>query len=77
MRNEYQVKDLYEAAYLYSIKKTLIKLERESNYFWFVFEDTLACEKKANEYWSGTAVGNIKAYADALKRLKERLFAQK
>lgn len=77
MKGEHFVKDLYQAAYIYSVKKPLVRLEKEQGYFWFVFEDKSQCEKLANEYWSGKAVGNIKDYADAIKTLKERLFAQK
>ena len=75
--SDYLVKDLYEASYLYSIKQPLIRLEREDNFFWFVFKDKIACEKLANDYWSSLAMGNIKDYADSIKSLKDRLFAQK
>ena len=74
---DYLVKDLYEAAYLYSLRKPILRLESENNYFWFVFSGKAECEKLANDYWSGKALGNIKSYADALKALKERLFARK
>ncbi|MEX0617020.1 MAG: DUF5659 domain-containing protein [Candidatus Woykebacteria bacterium] len=75
--SEYLVKDLYEAAYLYSSKQTLKRLAQENNYFWFVFENKVSCEKLANDYWAGKAIGNIKDYADSLQSLKKRLFAQK
>ena len=77
MKDEYLVKDLYEAAFLYSIKKPFKGLLKESNYFWFIFENKKDCEQASQGYWSGTAFGVIKNYADAIKTLKERLFAQK
>ena len=77
MKDEHFVKDLYEAGYLQATKKTLIRLERENNFFWFVFQDKADCEKLAASYWAGTAVGNIKDFADSLKTLKERLFSHK
>lgn len=77
MKQEYLVKDLYEAAYLQSIKQPLLRLKKEADFFWFVFQDKEICEILASGYWSGKAEGNIKDFADSIKNLKERLFAQK
>lgn len=77
IKMDYLVKDLYEAAYLFSQRKSLERLQQENNYFWFVFSDKKSCEYLSSQYWSGKAQGNIKDYADALKTLKERLFARK
>lgn len=75
--NEYLVKDLYEAAFLYSRNKVLKRLQKEEGFYWFVFDDRNACERLADDYWSGLASGNIKEFAVSLKTLKERLFASK
>lgn len=74
---DYLVKDLYEAAFLYSQGKELRDLRRENNFYWFVFEDKKDCEKSAADYWSGKAIGNIKSYSESIRILKERLFSQK
>ncbi len=77
MKNEFRTKDLYEAAYLVSANLPLLKLEKADTYFVFVFSEKSKCEAYSSNYWSGFAVGKIKDFADALKILKERLFAKK
>lgn len=77
MTNEYLVKDLYEASFLYAKGIKLIELRDAGKYMWFVFEDKSECERLAREYWSGAATVNAKAITDAQRTLKDYLFAKK
>ncbi|MBL7130924.1 MAG: hypothetical protein ISS45_05955 [Candidatus Omnitrophica bacterium] len=76
-RDELPVKDLYLAAFLYSSNLKLLCLRKESDFFWFIFEDKHKAEQLANQFWRKEAEGNIKVYAEALRTLKDRLFAEK
>lgn len=73
----YKTKDLYEASLIYAKGQKFLGLESESKFFWFVFESKEECKRLANEYWQGSVAVNAKAYADALRTLKDRIFAQK
>lgn len=74
METEFRTKDLYESAYLYSQGQELVRLEKDGHNYWFVFADKEACSRLSNEYWSGKS--SAKAYADAIRTLKDRIFAQ-
>lgn len=77
MENIYFTKDLWEAGYLYASEQKLIRLQKEGKFFWFIFLDKEISEKLALSYWNGEATVNPKAYSDAVRTLKDRLFAQK
>lgn len=72
----YKVKDLYEAAYLYSAGRSLVGLEKVSSYYLFVFSDSVSCIQGKSAYWSNSATVNPKLYADSLKSLKELIFLE-
>jgi hypothetical protein len=79
-QTKYLTKDFYEAAFLCAKKQKLLGLKQEQagKYFWFVFENNNnCCEKLANSYWAGTSTVNAKAYSNALRSLKDRLFSQR
>lgn len=73
---EYKTKDLYLASLLYAEGQTLERVEREGGICWFVFAERESSELLANAYWSGKAVCNARAYADAIRRLKDRVFSE-
>lgn len=73
----YSTKDLYVASLIYAAGQKFLGLREQDRYFWFIFEDKSACQKLADGYWSGEAVINAKAYADAIRTLKDRLFSQR
>jgi len=75
--NGYYTKDLYEASFLYARRQTLLGLEKDCKFFWFIFADRCACEKLSTAYWSGNIEVNAKAYSDALRTLKDRVFSQR
>lgn len=73
---EYLTKDLGEAAALYAKGVSLIKLQKDSGFCWFVFEGIKA-QSISNKYWSGKLSVDAKKYNESLRSLKDRLFAQK
>jgi hypothetical protein len=73
----YLTKDLGEAAALISKGAKMLRLQQESSFFWFVFQDKPLCEKLSNEFWSGELQVSAKTYADSIRSLKDRLFARR
>lgn len=73
---QFKTKDLYEASFLCAVGKKLVNLEQEGKVFWFVFEDSQSCIKDINAYWQGEKEVNARDFAFAIKRLKDRIFAQ-
>lgn len=75
--NVYLTKDLYEGALLYANHIKLLSLQKEGEYFWFIFEDKEKAESLSNKYWQREAQVNAKDYAEAIRSLKDRLYARK
>ena len=73
----YKTKDIYEAAALVAANLTMIGLEADSGFYWFVFENATPCRKISNDYWSNTLTVKAREYADAIRTLKDRIFASK
>jgi len=67
---------LYEAALLYAIGVRLTGLEGEPRQLWFVFERREDTQRLADSYWAGEVKVVAKRYADAIRSLKDRLFAR-
>ena len=76
MVNRYLTKDLYEASALCALGCKLIELKNEGKFYWFIFEGS-DCQKLASQYWTEEISVNAKRYADAIRTLKDRIFAQK
>ena len=74
--NVYLTKDLYEASLLYSLGKRFLGLKQENNFYWFQFEDKASCEQIADGFWSRKINVNAKTYAEAIRTLKDRIFAR-
>jgi len=74
--DEFKTKDIGEAAALYASGVKLLRLDRELNFFWFIFEKRNSIEI-SDLYWSGTLKVRAKEYNDSLKTLKDRLFSRK
>ncbi|KXK09233.1 MAG: hypothetical protein UZ21_OP11001000291 [Microgenomates bacterium OLB22] len=74
---EYATKDLGEAGALVCSSLKLLRLQKEKSFFWFVFANKSLCEQFAGEYWSGALRIPARQYSEALRSLKDRLFAQK
>ena len=73
----YQTKDLYEAALLQTHNLKLIKLVKEDNYYWFAFEDKTKAEELSAQFWRKEVEVNAKAYAEAIRGLKDRIFSRR
>ena len=74
---EYKTKDLPEAGALLASNAKLLGLEKEANFYWFLFENKLLCEQLSNAYWNNELQVSAKAYSNALKELKDRLFSRR
>lgn len=75
--DEYQTKDLGEASALLSKSATLIRLQKQDNFYWFIFLDKTLCEKISHEYWFGELFVNARDFYEQMRMLKDRLFSQK
>lgn len=76
MKNYYRVKDLYLASFLYASQKELVEVKRENRICWFIFADHASCEALATQYWAYKAVSDVKQYVDAIRTLKDLIYAQ-
>ena len=77
MRQTYQVKDLYLAAFLRVQGRILIRTIREQTVCWFVFQGKTGCEELANQYWSDTALVKVKSYVDSIQTMKDLIYARR
>lgn len=75
--NVYLTKDLYEGAFLYANHLKFLGLEKEEDFYWFIFGDKESAEALSNQYWQKEAQVNAKDYAEAIRSLKDRLYARK
>lgn len=69
-------KDLAHATALLTAGIKLIRLEREANFYWFVFENEGA-EEISKAYFSGDLKQPVKQYSMNMRFLKDRLFAER
>ena len=75
--DNYETKDLYEAAFLYASGCTLLGLDKSDKEFYFIFSEASFCTSLSNNYWNYSSEINAKKYADSIKCLKERLFSNR
>ena len=73
----YRTKDLYEAAALTAAGCNIRNLEPADGFYYFNFSDLETCEKVSNSYWNNSLMLPAKSLADAIRSLKDRLFASK
>lgn len=73
---EYRTKDLNEAGALLASNIKLLRLDQAQGFSYFVFEDKQA-QETSNKFWTGELTVYAKQFSDALRTLKDRLFAQK
>ena len=71
----YRLKDMYLAAYIYSQGVELKGIERLGKTCWFIYADKGLCEKLASLYWSDQAEAKIKSFVEAIRSLKDIIFA--
>ncbi|MCM8784248.1 MAG: DUF5659 domain-containing protein [Candidatus Omnitrophica bacterium] len=70
-------KDLYEASFLYANRLKLLDLQKEDRFYWFVFENKELAEELSKKYWQREAPIDASTYAEAIRSLKDRLYARK
>ncbi|KKR56129.1 MAG: hypothetical protein UT93_C0004G0007 [Candidatus Woesebacteria bacterium GW2011_GWF1_40_24] len=76
MQKQFKTKDFYEASACIASKQKLACLEKDGNFYWFVFEDCDGCLKISDLFWRNELKVLAKDYADAIRSLKDRLFAR-
>jgi len=74
--NESYTKDLAHATALLTAGIRLLRLEKEDNFYWFVF-DADGVERISSEYFSGDLMQPVKQYSLNMRFLKDRLFAER
>lgn len=74
----YNTTDLYLAAYILTKEIELLKIERvlNSKQCIFVFGNPPACKKAVKEFWNKKGSVIPKVYAEAIRNLKDRVFAE-
>lgn len=72
---EYRTKDLGLASAILAKGIKLLRIERESDICWFIFNETDATPVAEN-YWSGELQIDAKSYNEAMRTLKTRIFSQ-
>jgi hypothetical protein len=77
MKNEYLISDLYCAGYLLAKGIKLLRLDKTPNSrkCFFVFENPKDCEQATNDFWNRAGSIRPKTYAEAIRSLKDRVFA--
>lgn len=76
MKNdEFQTRDLSEAALLYLHNLKLLRLLKEDDYVWFIFANKAEATELSNRFWQKTISVDAKSYAETLRFLKDRIFA--
>lgn len=76
LNNTFTTKDLYISALCYSKGARLLKVNRQGRVCWFVFEDKNLCEEYQRQYFAKTIDVNVMAYVEALRTLKDLVFAE-
>lgn len=66
--------DYYISAALLASGQKLIRLDWQEGRAFFVFSDPGRCEQAAQAYWVGDLKVSAKAFTDALRTLKDRLY---
>lgn len=74
--NYFLTKDLSLGALLYAAGVELVRVDRQGKLCWFVFSNRETCEKLQRQFFAKSAQVNAKEYADAIRTLKDLVFAQ-
>lgn len=70
---EYKTKDLPEVAALIIKKQRLIKIQRDGNVCWFVFEHNPSCEEISTRYYFEELLVNAREFYETMKMLKGKV----
>ena len=75
MDNHFLTKDLSLAGMLYAKEVPFVGVNRSGKLCFFIFQNRELCEKLQQQFFSGTVDANARKYADALRTLKDLVFA--
>jgi len=71
--NEYKTKDLSEVAALIIKKQKPIKIQRDGNTCWFVFQHTPLCEELVYRFYFDCLPVDAREYSNTIKMLKGKV----
>lgn len=75
MSNHFLTKDLQLAGLLYAKGVPFIGVNRNGRLCWFVFENYDVCETLQRKFFAKAIDVNAKDYSDAIRTLKDLVFA--
>lgn len=75
MTEIFSTRDLYLAGLIYSKGVGFQGVRREGKVCWFLFENKNLCEELQQQFFARTVETNAKNYAEALRTLKDLVFA--
>ena len=73
-RTIYSTRDFWMAGALLASSMKLIRLDWCNGLAFFIFGNCQKCEELAQAYWAGDLKVSAKAFTDALRTLKDRLY---
>ncbi len=76
MEQQFRTKDIYEAAALIAAKAKFLLLEPDNGFYWFLFSDPHNCRTLSDAYWRNELKVSAKDLTEAIRTLKDRLFAR-
>lgn len=76
MYNEYQTKDLGEAAALLTSGIAMLDLVWRDSKAYFVFEDPMECRRLAQEYFFGSLQLPVRFYYENVRTIKRKLYEE-
>ena len=70
----FSTRDYWLSAALLASGKNLLRLDWQEGRAHFIFTDLTSCEQLTQAYWAGDLKVSAKAFTDALRTLKDRLY---
>jgi len=70
----FKTRDFWLAGALLASGKKLLRLDWQERRAHFIFSDLTSCEELTQAYWAGDWKVSAKAFADALRTLKSRIY---
>jgi len=74
---EIKLKDLYLCGYLLNEGQSLVRVEKEGQRCWFVFEKTPLLDGLIDSFWQDTAITKVRSYVNKIQNLKDMIFSNK
>jgi len=76
MMSEFISRDLYISALCYAKRAKFNGIKREGKTCWFIFDDAENCKTLQEKYFAKTIEVNAKEFVDAIRTLKDLVFAE-